>query len=213
MAVAAGALMDGVYRRQRHIYDLSRKYFLLGRDGLIEALDPPDGGTVLEIGCGTGRNLILAARRWPQARCFGLDVSGEMLKTARAHVDRAGLADRIVLGEGDAAGFDALALFGADRFDRVMVSYALSMIPEWRAALALAVDLCRDGRLLVVDFGQQEGLPDTFRRLLFAWLGRFHVAPRADLPAALAAHAEAAGGRLEARPLYRGYAWHAQLTR
>ncbi|RUV53463.1 SAM-dependent methyltransferase, partial [Mesorhizobium sp. M5C.F.Ca.IN.020.14.1.1] len=28
-------LMDGVYRWQRHIYDLTRKYYLLGRDRLI----------------------------------------------------------------------------------------------------------------------------------------------------------------------------------
>ena len=31
-------LMDGVYRYQRHIYDLTRKYYLLGRDGLIADL-------------------------------------------------------------------------------------------------------------------------------------------------------------------------------
>ena len=42
MATALGnhaALMDSVYRRQRHIYDLTRKYFLFGRDTLIEGLD------------------------------------------------------------------------------------------------------------------------------------------------------------------------------
>ena len=50
-------LMDGVYRYQRHIYDLTRKYYLLGRDRLIADLAVPDGGTVLEIGCGTGRRV------------------------------------------------------------------------------------------------------------------------------------------------------------
>ncbi|TIV74063.1 MAG: SAM-dependent methyltransferase, partial [Mesorhizobium sp.] len=34
-------LMDGVYRWQRHIYDLTRKYYLLGRDRLIDGLDVP----------------------------------------------------------------------------------------------------------------------------------------------------------------------------
>ena len=29
------ALMDTVYRGQRHIYDATRKYFLFGRDRLI----------------------------------------------------------------------------------------------------------------------------------------------------------------------------------
>ena len=57
------AHMDGIYRYQRYIYDLTRKYYLLGRDRLLADLEPPDGGTILEIGCGTGRNLVLAARR------------------------------------------------------------------------------------------------------------------------------------------------------
>ena len=62
------ALMDRIYRRQRYVYDLTRKYYLLGRDELIDRLAPPADGRVLEIGCGTARNLIAAARRWPQAR-------------------------------------------------------------------------------------------------------------------------------------------------
>ncbi|MDH4412604.1 MAG: SAM-dependent methyltransferase, partial [Rhizobium sp.] len=31
--------MDRMYRYQRHIYDLSRKYYLLGRDHMIAGLD------------------------------------------------------------------------------------------------------------------------------------------------------------------------------
>ncbi len=83
---AADVLMDSVYRRQRHIYNVTRKYFLLGRDHLIGELKPPSNGTVLEIGCGTGRNLIAAARAYPEARLFGLDVSTVMLSTARANI-------------------------------------------------------------------------------------------------------------------------------
>jgi S-adenosylmethionine-diacylgycerolhomoserine-N-methlytransferase len=61
-------LMNRIYRHQRHIYDFSRKYFLLGRGRVIGELDARDGARVLEIGCGTGRNLILAARKCPGAR-------------------------------------------------------------------------------------------------------------------------------------------------
>ncbi|TIM52630.1 MAG: class I SAM-dependent methyltransferase, partial [Mesorhizobium sp.] len=81
-----GELMDGVYRWQRHVYDLTRKYYLLGRDRLISGLDVPVGGTVLELGCGTGRNIVLAARLYPDARFFGLDISAEMLETASAAI-------------------------------------------------------------------------------------------------------------------------------
>ena len=42
----AAAEMDAIYRVQRHIYDASRKYYLLGRDGMLAGLDPPPGGTV-----------------------------------------------------------------------------------------------------------------------------------------------------------------------
>lgn len=160
-------LMDGVYRWQRHIYDLTRKYYLLGRDRLIAELDAPAGGTVLELGCGTGRNIILAARRYPESRFFGLDISAEMLETAQAAIARAGLSERVTLARADATAFDAGALFGQPAFDRVFVSYSLSMIPGWEKTVAegLAV-LAPGGSLHVVDFGQQEGLPRWFRALL-----------------------------------------------
>ncbi len=210
----ADVLMDTVYRRQRHFYDLTRKYYLLGRDTLIAALNPPPEGTIIEIGCGTGRNLIAAARAYPDARLFGLDVSTAMLSTARANLRSAGLEGRITLALGDAARFDPQALFGRAKFDRVFFSYSLSMIPAWRDALTQGASLLDrgGGRLLVVDFGEQERLPAWFRRLLFAWLAKFHVTPRAELKAALAALAATHGGRLTLRPLYRDYARFAELA-
>lgn len=138
-----GQLMDGVYRYQRHIYDLTRKYYLLGRDGLIADLDPPAGGAVLEIGCGTGRNLIAVGKAWPKARLYGVDISDAMLDTARASVAKAGMADRVTLAQGDACGFDPQALFGRASFERVFISYALSMIPEWEMALVQAARCVR----------------------------------------------------------------------
>ena len=179
----ADALMDRIYGRQRHIYDLTRRYFLLGRDALIAELKPPAGGSVIEIGCGTGRNLIAAARAYPDAAFFGLDVSSAMLSTARANIRRAGLETRIKLALGDAARFDAAALFGRSSFDRAFFSYSLSMIPPWREALDQAFALVEPtgGRLMIVDFGEQQRLPIWFRRMLRAWLAKFHVSPRAEL--------------------------------
>lgn len=207
------AQMDEIYRGQRHIYDLTRKYYLLGRDRLIEGLAPPPGGTVLEIGCGTARNLIRAARAWPDARFYGLDISAAMLEVARAQVARAGVAHRVVLAQGDAAAFDPSALFGVHAFDRVMQSYTLSMIPDWTGAIAqAATHLGPGGSLHIVDFGQQEGLPRWWRRALFAWLARFDVTPRAALRSALVEVAGTAMAR-DFQPLYRGYAWRARLDR
>ena len=208
------AAMDRIYRRQRHFYDLTRKYYLLGRDELIAGLDAGSGARVLEVGCGTGRNLIVAAQRWPGARFTGLDISAEMLVTARASVARAGLSDRIALVEGDATAFDAAALSGGAGFDRVFLSYTLSMIPDWQAALAQgARALAPGGRLDLVDFGQQEHLPAPFRRALFAWLAKFDVTPRAGLPEAVAAVTAVQGLAGSWASTRRGYAWTARLVR
>lgn len=205
--------MDAIYRSQRHFYDLTRKYYLLGRDRLIAELAPPPGGTVIEIGCGTGRNLIAAARKFPEARFFGIDISREMLSTARANIARAGLSERITLAQGDATAFDTQALFGVARFDRVFQSYTLSMIPDWQGALREgASKLAAGGRLDLVDFGQQERLPTAFRQLLFAWLAQFDVAPRATLGATLAEIAATQGLSARLTPLYRGYAWAGRLS-
>ena len=87
-------LMDRMYAWQTGIYDFTRRPYLLGRDQLIDSLAPPTGGRVLEIGCGTGRNLINAARRWPNATYFGLDVSAVMLQKAKKEIVRAEL-DRL----------------------------------------------------------------------------------------------------------------------
>ncbi|WP_375396896.1 class I SAM-dependent methyltransferase [uncultured Sphingomonas sp.] len=206
--------MDAIYRTQRHFYDLTRKYYLLGRDALIAGLAPPPGGSMIEIGCGTGRNLIAAAIRWPDARLFGIDISEAMLATARAKVAAAGLSARIVLAQGDATAFDAAALFGQATFDRVFQSYTLSMIPDWRSALRQgAHKLAPGGRLDIVDFGQQEALPGWWRTLLFAWLGKFDVTPHASLFVEVDAIAGAGGLTAAHRAMYRGYAWSAQLAR
>ena len=143
----AAGRMDAIYRSQRHIYDVTRKYYLLGRDRMIAELNVPAGGTVLELGCGTGRNLILAARKYPAARFHGIDISEEMLITARANVAKAGLADRIRLAQGDASSVDTMKALGIGAFDRVFISYALSMIPPWCETAAHAMALVKPGGL------------------------------------------------------------------
>lgn len=180
-------LMDRIYRQQRHVYDLSRKYYLLGRDRLIDGLAPPPGGRVLEIGCGTARNLIAVGRRHPAARLFGIDISAEMLATARRRLARTGQGGRIRLARADATRYDPALLFGVPSFSRIFFSYTLSMIPEWEQALAESVRwLHPGGELHLVDFGGQERLPRWFRGGLRRWLAAFHVTPRDGLEAALA---------------------------
>lgn len=210
-----GGLMDAIYRNQRHIYDATRKYYLLGRDLLIADLAAGEGATVLEAACGTGRNLIVAARRYPHAQFYGFDISAEMLKQARRNVAKAGLSNRIALAQGDATDFDPQAMFGVEAFDRIFLSYAVSMIPPWRAAVAEASrHLADDGALHVVDFGGQDGLPGWFRAGLVAWLAKFHVEPRADMEEVMGKAAKQAGAKLlRFEHLYRDYARYGVIRR
>lgn len=201
--------MDGMYRYQRHIYDLTRKYYLFGRDRMIGRLDVPANGSLLEVGCGTGRNLLLAHRIYPTAYLYGLDISAEMLVSAKANFRGKPVMPSLQVA--DATTFTPAA-FGIAGFDRIMISYALSMIPDWEKAIDAALAAVRPGGSLhIVDFGQQERLPRWFRSLLQGWLARFHVTPRATLRETLAAKAEAAGARLEFEAIGGGYAWHAVI--
>jgi S-adenosylmethionine-diacylgycerolhomoserine-N-methlytransferase len=203
----AAALMDKMYRRQRHFYDASRKYYLVGRDETIARLKPRPSDKVLEIGCGTARNLIEAAKVYPQTQLFGLDVSRAMLDTAAASITRAGLSSRIALAQADATAFDPQALFGHAQYERVLISYALSMIPPWRTALARALDLLAPGGSLhLVDFGDFAGLPVPFRVALRGWLAAFDVTPRDALRDTLAALSVERGLSCQSQDRFRGYA-------
>jgi len=205
--------MNRMYRRQRHIYNATRRYYLLGRDRLIAGLRPEAGASVLEIGCGTGRNLVLAARLHPKARFFGIDVSTEMLTSAISAISRRGLTDRIRVAHGDGTAFNPESLFGIQSFDHVLISYSLSMIPDWRRVLqAAARHLKPGGRLHIVDFGDQERLPVIVRALLRRWLALFDVTPRDDLERVLSAMADATGANLKFERPFRGYAQYAVLT-
>lgn len=203
---AHGALMDQVYRRQRLFYDATRKFYLLGRDHLLRELDPAPDAAILEIACGTGRNLDRIDRLYPGRRLFGLDISSEMLRSARAK-----LGTRAQLVQGDACGFDPEAAFGLAKFDRIVMSYSLSMIPDWQAAMAEALrHLAPMGELHIVDFGDQTRMPSWFDKGLRSWLARFHVSPRDRLQSVLPTNGAFA---VSHRSLLRDYAQYACVRR
>jgi S-adenosylmethionine-diacylgycerolhomoserine-N-methlytransferase len=207
-AQVAAQRMDAMYRYQRHIYDLTRKFYLFGRDRLLATLPAAPGAAVLEMGCGTGRNLVKLARIAPATRLYGVDVSSEMLATASRALDRAGLTGRVQLAQAGGQGFDPQAAFGIERFDTIYFSYVLSMIPGWRVVVERALDqLAPGGTLAIVDFGDQMAAPGWRRKLLLGWLSLFDVHPNAEIEQGLRATAAGLGGLSHEVDIFAGYAY------
>lgn len=149
-------------------YDLTRWAFLFGRRGLIEAaasqIESPK--RILEIGCGTGKNLVALSEAFPEARITGLDLSQDMLDRARAKV--AHLGDRIELLHQP---YDRPVAGENEKYDLILISYALSMInPGYDKVVALChEDLRPGGAIAVVDFHETRWT--WFRR----WMAVNHV--------------------------------------
>lgn len=175
--------MDRMYGLQRHLYDATRKYYLLGRDQLLAQMELRPGDRVLEVACGTARNLIRLHTINPKVELYGLDASSAMLKTAQANLARRGLEKQCSLRVCLAEELSYQTTFGLDRpFDAIFFSYGLSMIPTWKEALAAALrNLKPGGTLYIVDFWDQGGLPKWFRALLRKWLQMFGVHFRPQL--------------------------------
>ena len=176
---AQAARMDSLYRLQRHVYDATRPLFLPGRDRMLRGIAVPAGGAILEVGCGTGRNLRVLAPRLPGTTLCGLDVSAEMLRTATAKLP-VSLASRVVFARSAAGAGDPREPFArVEPFDAIAFSYSLSMMPDREAALcgALAA-LAPEGTIHLVDFGEFEAWPGPARIAAFAWLAAWHVRPQ-----------------------------------
>ena len=212
--LTAADKMNRQYRFQRHIYDATRTHYLFWRRRLIADLKPPVGGTVLEIACGTGWNLLRTAESYPRAHLYGLDISKEMLTTATAAVEKQGFSQRITLAQGDATAFDLKALFDMPSADRVFISYALSMIPDWPKAIDRAVaSIAPGGSLHIVDFGRMDRMAPAQRWAMRRWLKHYNVNPRIELEPVLRAIAAHHGLTVSFEETPRGYSAYAVLRR
>ena len=237
------AAMDRMYRLTRHVYDLTRRYYLLGRDRLLERVVTSPNTATLEVGCGTARNLIKLAQRPNHGRLYGLDASHEMLETAGKSIQKtlgitlgmprgvspgsptgsassAGVSGQasqepIVLRQGLAEQLDAQRMFGRDEpFDTIFFSYCLSMIPTWPGAIDAAMaNLRPGGHLLIVDFWDQKDLPSVFAAGLKRWLSMFHVHYRPEVHDAIVELGKSGRGEVEFESVARRYAYIASIQK
>jgi len=218
-AEGQAAAMDRMYRFTRHVYDLTRRYYLLGRDRMLAQVPTAAHTATLEVGCGTARNLIALARRPAPGLLCGLDASHEMLETAAQSIARCGVPAAgnppIVLRQGLAEEVDARRMFGrTELFDTIYFSYCLSMVPTWPAALEAALaNLQPGGRLLIVDFWDQRDLPGVFAAGLKRWLALFHVEYRPEVHAALEALGRSGRADVTFESVARRYAYIATVVK
>lgn len=158
--------LERYYRLHAGIYDLTRWSFLLGRETLMRRVAVCfSPSRILEVGCGTGKNLAHLGRLFPQAHLWGLDLSADMLRVARKKLK--GQAKRLTLIQ---ATYDR-PMAEEPYFDLVVFSYALSMFnPGWEQALAAASrDLAPGGAIAVVDFH------DSNSPIFKHWMALNHV--------------------------------------
>jgi S-adenosylmethionine-diacylgycerolhomoserine-N-methlytransferase len=138
--------LQAFYGPQARRYDQFRERLLHGRAELIERIAPLPGARVVELGGGTGRNLLFFGERLKDLGSVEIvDLCPALLEQARW---RAKGMSNVRVVEADATSYCP-----ATRVDCVYFSYSLSMIPDWEAALANALAMLGpSGQLGVVDF-------------------------------------------------------------
>lgn len=123
---------------------------------MIEQLGPAPGDRVLEVGAGTGYNAaILAFLAGDEGAVVTVDLDEEIVREAREHLHRAGVAQVDVVAADGWAGMAA----GAPH-DRIEVTVGVSdLSPHW-------VDQLREGGVLLVPLWLRGGLQASiaFRR-------------------------------------------------
>ena len=164
-APGGSTALERYYQFHSRIYDATRWSFLFGREEvLVRAATVAKPQRILEVGCGTGRNLPGLRKRFPQSHITGVDLSEQMLTIAATKVrdDKTTLLRR---------SYSAPVHEDGKPFDLVLFSYALSMFnPGWEQAIDAAWDdLAEGGCIAIVDFSHSR-FP-RFRN----WMGVNHV--------------------------------------
>jgi arsenite methyltransferase len=126
------------------------------------------GATVVDIGCGAGTDLLLAANAvGPGGRAIGIDMTDAMLRKAQAAAAGAALAN-VEVRRGDAL---ELPIESASA-DFVISNGVLNLAPDKRRAFSEVLRVLRPGgRFLYADIVVASELPESIRRDIDLWSG------------------------------------------
>lgn len=143
----------------------------------IRQLELEPGDRVLEIGCGTGRNLrLLRDAVGPQGHVYGVDLSEGMLAKARRLVARRQW-DNVTLSHSDAATYSP-----PEPVDGVIFSLSYATMPHHREVLGHAWNQLRTGKpLVIMDAKLPPGIGGKLLRPSCLWLMRLTVLGNPDI--------------------------------
>lgn len=146
------ARLESFYEGQARSYDVFRHRFLHGRVPMIQAMPTPKGGVWVDLGGGTAANLehFKGSLTRVFSKVVVLDLCRPLLEVARQRVAANKWEGVVELVEGDACSATTPGLPKAGTVDVVTMSYSLTMIPDWRAALDNATRLLRPGGYLAI---------------------------------------------------------------
>jgi SAM-dependent methyltransferase len=146
--------------------DVTASFAGVGNPHAIERI--PRNAVVLDVGCGAGTDLLLAARQvGPQGRAIGVDMTEAMRRRAAAGAATCGLAN-VDVRDGDATSLPV----GDRSIDVVISNGVLNLVPDKRSALAeIARVLKPGGRAQIADIVIGERLPDSALRDIDLWTG------------------------------------------
>jgi len=150
--------LEAFYEKQADVYDLYRHRMLHGRLGMVRAMPAPRGGTWVDLGGGTGSNLqFFGANLNHWGKVVVLDLCPSLLEQARKRVEENGWTEFVDVVLGDATDGSVEGLPAPGTVDVVTFSYALTMIPDWRAAIKNAWSMLKvGGSIAVADFTVHE---------------------------------------------------------
>lgn len=165
------------------IYSAQNKdpFFSYLSDKLIAPAKKKKQGRILDLGCGSGRNVILAAKMGYDV--IGVDISDKALTVAREHAKDEKVADRVRLIRGDILKFKK-GEFGL--FDFCIVSEVIEHVQDYQKIIYFAYSSLKKGGYLLLstpnDPGQWNKLDEYAEHVR-----RFH---KSELRQALGAFSE-----------------------
>jgi S-adenosylmethionine-diacylgycerolhomoserine-N-methlytransferase len=146
--------LQAFYAPQAAHYDAFRERLLQGRRELLQSLELPRNARVVELGGGTGRNLdFFTEAQWQRiAQLYLVDLCPALIERAQT---RCAERPQLSVVQADATRWRPQGLV-----DCVYFSYALTMIPDWLAAVDNALAMLKPGGVFgIVDFYVSEAEP------------------------------------------------------